>query len=86
MISSKVLDGYIPSTILAKDLCISSSKLRYTTLEHVRFKKVLLIKLPLEARKYIDGDYVPVLIQKETDEEFEYILKISEKMKVGFWK
>jgi len=86
MISSKVLDGYIPSTILAKDLCIPSSKLRYTTLEHIRFKRVLLIKLPSEVLKYIDGDYVPVLITKESDEEFDYILKISEKIKVGFWK
>ncbi len=38
-----ILDGYIPRSLLAKELNIPSRFLRYTSLEQIYFKKVVLI-------------------------------------------
>jgi len=84
----KILDGYFPASILAKDLGIESKDFLDTTLERVVFKRVMLVRVPSTAIHYIQSvDYTPALLEpNETADEYDYVLNISNKVRVGFWK
>jgi hypothetical protein len=87
-ITGAIYEGYIPSNLLAKDLGIEPKDLKDTTLEKVVFKKVTLIKIPLSVIKFISSsEYTPTLLLKnESESKYDYILQISAKRRVGFWK
>jgi len=83
-----ILDGYIPSNILAKELGCVSQDFKNTTLDSVKFKNIVLIKIPLSAVKFINSkSYTPNVFESgECEESYDYVLPISEKYKVGFWR
>ena len=87
-ITGAIYEGYIPSNLLAKDLGIKPKDLQDTTLEKVVFKKIALIKIPLSLVKFISSsEYTSTLLLKdESESKYDYILQISEKRRVGFWK
>lgn len=87
-ITEAIYEGYIPSNLLAKDLGIESRDFKSTTLNKINFKNVLLIKIPLSALKFItDKEYSSCVIMEEDDlKQYDYILPISSKISVGFWK
>ena len=52
----------------------------------VKFKHVLLVDIPFEARKYI-RDYTATPLAINDDEtEYDYVLPLTNKIKIGFWK
>ena len=83
-----ILNGYIPSTLLANDLNIESKDFKDTTLEKIVFKKVTLVKIPNEAVKYAEStEYISCRLKAdESESSYAYVLKISNKVRVGFWK
>jgi len=83
-----ILDGYIPSNILAKELGCMSQDFKHTTLDSVKFKNIILIKIPLSAVKFINSkEYTSTMFEAgESEESYDYVLPISKKYKVGFWR
>lgn len=83
-----ILDGYIPSTILANFFNIESKRLKATTLDSIKYKNVKLIKIPLTAVKFINSrEYQTAVLEENEDErEYDYVLTLSKNLKVGFWK
>ena len=87
-ITEAIFEGYVPSNLLAKDLGIESTDFKATTLNKISFKNVVLVKIPLSALKFItDKNYESCVLQKNEDTlQYDYILPISQKIRVGFWK
>jgi len=55
-------------------------------IEILKFKNVVLVEVPYEAREYIKN-YVATPIPVDEDEsKYEYVLRLTSKMKIGFWK
>ena len=52
----------------------------------MKFKHVLLVDIPCEAREYIK-DYTATPLSINDDEsEYDYILPLTNKIKIGFWR
>ena len=87
-VTQAIFEGYVPSNLLAKDLGIDSSDFKSTTLNKISFKNVVLIKIPLSALKFLtDNEYSSCVILEDDDiKQYDYILPISKKISVGFWK
>jgi len=52
----------------------------------MKFKHVLLVDVPNEAREYIK-DYTAIALSINADEsEYDYVLPLTNKIKIGFWK
>ena len=55
-------------------------------IEILKFKNVVLVEVPHEAREYIKN-YVATRIEEGEDEsKYEYVLRLTNKIKIGFWK
>lgn len=52
------------------------------------FTGKVLVKVPSEARKFIlDDSYTPfVLTRDDNEHEYEYVLKITDRTRIGFYK
>ena len=83
-----IFDGYVPSNLLAKDLGLEAKDFRGTTLPTVKFKAIVLVKIPLSAVKFIiSNEYTSALLDaKEKEDMYDYVLTVSPKIKVGFWR
>ncbi len=82
-----ILDGYIPRSLLAKELNIPSRYLRCTSLEQISFKKVVLIKLPAKVVQLMQDGYISCIAGKDDDTtKYEYIFSLNRNTKIGFWK
>ncbi len=86
---SNMLDGYIPTNILAKEFKIKSKDFRNTSLKSVTHGDIIFVQLPFSSIKFINSkEYIPAVLNEEERDEsmYDYVLHISPKIRVGFWK
>ncbi|MFK5976903.1 MAG: hypothetical protein QM493_10370 [Sulfurovum sp.] len=52
----------------------------------LKFKHITLVYLPTTAYKYLYHYTATILTKDSREADFEYILDITSKMRIGFWK
>lgn len=62
--------------------CISLNK----SIKIIKFKHVLLVELPFEAREYIKNYTATPLAINDDESEYVYVLPLTNKIKIGFWR
>jgi len=91
---SAMMDGLIVGSELAKLFGLHTSYFAHVrdseslnkNINILKFKHVILVEVPMEAKEYI-RDYTATALSIGDDETpYEYILNITNKTKIGFWK
>jgi len=90
---SAMMDGCILGSSLAVKFGLNSRYFSQCKAESLNsnikifnFKNVLLVEVPSDARVYI-RDYVATPLDINDDEsKYDYILPLTRKIKIGFWK
>ena len=89
-----MLEGYVLGSVLAEYFGLNP---RYfakvkdkqslnVDIKVTAFKHIVLVDLPWEAKEYIKKGYTAVALDAKADEsEFDYVLPITNKLKVGFY-
>jgi hypothetical protein len=89
-----MIDGCVVGSALAEKFGLNSRYFSHNQdaeslnkgIKIMKFKHVLLVEVPYEARPYIK-DYVATPLSAVDDEsKFAYVLRLTNKMKIGFWK
>ena len=89
-----MIDGCVVGSALAEKFGLNSRYFSHNqdaetlnkSIKIMKFKHVLLVEVPHEARQYIK-DYVATPLSTGDDEsKYEYVLPLTNKMKIGFWK
>lgn len=52
----------------------------------IKYKHVVLVEIPPEAREYIKNYIATPLAATDDESDFDYILPLTSKIKIGFWK
>jgi len=93
-IVSAMMDGSVIGSELAKLFGLHTSYFAHNKdceslnkdIKIMKFKHVILVEVPYEARPYIK-DYTATVISSADDEkEYDYVLPLTNKIKIGFWK
>ena len=91
---SEMLDGNVLGSELAKHFGLNP---RYFSkvfekeslnkdVKITKFKHTVLVSVPKEAHEYIKNYTAVPLSANEDESEYEYVLHLTNKLKIGFWK
>jgi len=89
----EILNGSLPASILAKELGLKPdyfSNVRDDSLNKevkvYRFKHTVLVRLPKDAYEMLKTHTAVVLNKDDNEKDFDYILHLTSRIKIGFWK
>ena len=93
-IVSAMMDGSVIGSELAKLFGLNARYFSHNKdadslnkdIKIMKFKHVLLVEVPYEARKYIRECTATPLAIGADESEYEYVLPLTNKIKIGFWK
>jgi hypothetical protein len=88
-----MLDGCVLGSVLANKFGLNARYFSQCKAESLNsnikifnFKNVLLVELPLDVRPYLRGYIATPLDVNDDESKYDYILSLTRKIKIGFWK